>query len=377
MIGGEYQKDDGILDRNSRKNVGSANLFSPTSGDHAYILVRDVNASDTSLGGLINAGSLKGQTFNSDGTLRDFVYGSQISGKTMVGGEGVATNDEYSLTNPYQRVNSYARASFEVGDATFWADGSYSRIWAKYPFYAESGTYTLSATNPYLSSDIQSQLAAAKETTVNIGRVFEDYGYRTFGYYRQNIEGAIGVDGSFADGKWRYSAYYSHGENRNMQSYDNQINGKKLSNALDAVTDSSGNIVCRVTLTNANSGCSPLNILGTGTASQAAIDYVFGDVAKVIYTTKLDTTGASLRGDPFSTWAGPVSVAFGAEARWEEQVTNSLDATSAASGFSRFNFSPLNGGFNVQEGFAEVAIPQIGRAVQQECRDRSRMPSSA
>jgi outer membrane receptor protein involved in Fe transport len=359
MIGGEYQKDDGILDRNSRKNVGSANLFSPTSGDHDYILVRDVNASNTSLGGLINAGSLKGQTFNADGTLRDFVYGSQISGTTMVGGEGVATNDEYALTNPYQRVNSYARASFEVGDATFWADGSYSRIWAKYPFYAESGTYTLSATNPYLSSDIQSQLAAAKETTVKVGRVFEDYGYRTFGYYRQNIEGAIGVDGSFADGKWRYSAYYSHGENRNMQSYDNQINGTKLTNALDAVTDSSGNIVCRVTLTNANSGCSPLNILGTGTASQAAIDYVFGDVAKVIYTTKLDTTGASLRGDPFSTWAGPVSVAFGAEARWEEQVTNSLNAVSAAKGFSRFNFSPLDGGFNVQEAFGEVAIPLL------------------
>ncbi|BBF68000.1 TonB-dependent receptor domain-containing protein [Sphingomonas bisphenolicum] len=359
MIGGEYQKDDGILDRNSRKNVGSSNLFSPTSGDHDYILVRDVNASNTSLGGLINAGSLKGQTFNTDGTLRAFQYGSQISGTTMVGGEGVATNDEYSLTNPYQRVNSYARASFEVGDATFWADGSYSRIWAKYPFYAESGTYTLSATNPYLSQAIQSQLAAAKETTVKVGRVFEDYGYRTFGYYRQNIEGAIGVDGSFADGQWRYSAYYSHGENRNMQSYDNQINGSKLTNALDAVTDANGNIVCRVTLTNANSGCSPLNILGTGTASQPAIDYVFGDVARVVYTTKLDTTGASLRGDPFSTWAGPVSVAFGAEARWEEQVTNSLDAVSAAKGFSRFNFSPLDGGFNVQEAFGEVAVPLL------------------
>lgn len=359
MVGAEYQKDDGILDRNSRKNVGSANLFSPTTGDHDYILVRDVNASNTSLGGLINAGSLKGQTFNTDGTLRDFVYGSQVSGTTMVGGEGVATNDEYSLTNPYQRVNSYARASFEVGDATFWADGSYSRIWAKYPFYAESGTYTLSATNPYLSSDIQAQLAAAKESTVNVGRVFEDYGYRTFGYYRQNVEGSVGVDGSFADGKWRYSAYYSHGENRNMQSYDNQITRANMTNALDAVRDSNGNIVCRVALTDPTTACSPLNILGTGTASQAAIDYVFGNTARVVYTIKMDSAGTSLRGDLFETWAGPVSVAVGAEARWEEQVTNSLDATSAAGGFSRFNFSPLNGGFNVQEGFAEVAIPLL------------------
>ncbi|WP_298400907.1 TonB-dependent receptor [Sphingobium sp.] len=359
MIGAEYQKDEGILDRNSRKNVGSANIFTPAGTDARPILVRDVNASNTSLGGLITAGTLRGQTFNSDGTLRPFQYGSMVSGTTMVGGEGVATNDEYSLTNPYQRVNSYARASFEVGDATFWADGSYSRIWAKYPFYAESGTYTLSASNPYLSDTIRSQLAAAGESSVRVGRVFEDYGYRTFGYYRQNVEGSVGVDGSFADGKWRYSAYYSHGENRNMQSYDNQITGTNLTNALDAVRDSSGNIVCRVALTDPTTACRPLNILGTGTASQGAIDYVFGNTARVVYTTKMDSAGASLRGDLFETWAGPVSVAVGAEARWEEQVTNSLDATSAARGFSRFNFSPLDGGFNVQEGFGEVAIPLL------------------
>jgi outer membrane receptor protein involved in Fe transport len=358
MIGGEYQQDKGILDRNSRKNVGSSNLFTP-AGSSQLILVRDVNAANTSLGGLITTGKLKGQTFNADGTIRPFQYGSMVNGATMVGGEGVATNDEYSLTNPYQRTNGYARASFEVGDATFWADASYSRIWAKYPFYAESGSYSLSATNPYLSQSIRDQLAAAGETRVSIGRVFEDYGYRTFDYYRQNVEGAVGVDGSFADGKWRYSAYYSHGEMRNMQSYHNQITGANLTAALDAVRDSSGNIVCRAALTDASTACRPLNILGTGTADQAAIDYVFGNTARVVYTTKLDSAGASLRGDLFETWAGPVSVAFGAEARWEEQVTNSLDATSAAKGFSRFNFSPLDGGFNVQEGFGEVAIPLL------------------
>ncbi|KQN06676.1 TonB-dependent receptor [Sphingobium sp. Leaf26] len=361
MIGSEYQQDKGILDRNSRKNVGSSNVFTPAGTDALPILVRDVNAANTSLGGLITTGKLKGQTFNTDGTLRPFQYGSMVSGNgtTMVGGEGVATNDEYALTNPYQRVNAYARASFEVGDATFWADGSYSRIWAKYPFYAESGSYSISATNPYLSQDIQNQLAAADESKVSIGRVFEDYGYRTFDYYRQNVEGAVGVDGSFADGKWRYSAYYSHGEMRNMQSYHNQITGANLTAALDAVRDSSGNIVCRAALTDANTACRPLNILGTGTADQAAIDYVFGNTARVVYTTKLDSAGASLRGDLFETWAGPVSVAVGAEARWEEQVTNSLDATSAAKGFSRFNFAPLDGGFNVQEGFGEVAIPLL------------------
>ncbi len=359
MAGAEYQQDKGILDRNSRKNVGSSNLFSPAGGDHDFILVRDVNNATASLGGLINAGSLKGQTFNTDGSLRPFQYGSMISGSTMVGGEGVANNDQYALTNPYERVNSYVRASFDLGDATLWADGSYSRIWAKYPFYAESGTYTLSASNPFLSPQIRGQLAAAGETSVRVGRVFEDYGYRTFDYYRQNSEGAIGIEGSFADGRWRYSAYYGHGELRNRQSYHNQITGANMTKALDAVRDAGGNIVCRTALTDPGTDCRPLNILGTGSASPEAVDYVFGNLTRVVYTTKLDSTGASLRGDLFSTWAGPVSIAVGGEARWEEQVTNAIDPISAARGFSRFNFSPLNGGFNVQEGFGEIAVPLL------------------
>ncbi len=359
MIGSEYTQDKGILDRNSRPNIGSTGLFSPVGGAHQYVLARDVNYSTLGLSGLITSGKLAGQAFNSDGTLRPYQYGT-VSGSSMIGGEGVSSTDEYALSNPYQRVNVYARASFAVGDAKFWVDGNFSRIWATYPFYAESGTYTLSATNPFLSQTIRNQLAAAGETSIKVGRVFEDYGYRTFGYYRNNAEGAAGVDGTI--GKWRYSVYYDHGELRNMQSYVNQITGANLTKALDAVTDSSGNIVCRVALTDPTTACRPLNILGTGTASKAAIDYVFGAKARAVYTTKLDSTGASLRGDAFDTWAGPVSVAVGGEARWEKMVTNSLDATSAASGFSRFNFSPLNGGFNVQEGFGEVAVPLLNES---------------
>lgn len=357
MIGGEYQNDNGILSRNARKNVGSADLFTPAGSDE-QILVRDVNPANTGLDGLITTGALKGMTFAADGSLRPYQYGSMINqdGTLMVGGEGRGIGDQKSLANPYQRVNSYARASFEVGDATFWIDGLYSRIWAKYPFYAEYGNYTLKASNPYLDG-IRSQLGAG-ETTVKIGRVFEDYGLRTFDYYRQNVEGGIGVDGSFADGAWRYSAYYNHGELRNMQSYHNQIVGSKMTEALDAVRVGDS-IVCAVALTDPTTACRPLNILGAGRADPAAIDYVFGDLAKVVYTTKLDSMGASLRGDLFSTWAGPVSVAFGGEARWEKQVTNSIDPISTARGFSRFNFSPLDGGFNVQEGFGEVAVPLL------------------
>jgi len=360
MIGGEYQQDMGIFDRFSRPNVGSTDLFSPVGGvnGHKLILSRDVFYSNFGTNGLITSGDLAGQTFNADGSLRPFQFG-QVSGSSMVGGEGVSSNSEHTLTNPYQRYNSYARLSYEVGQATFWADAAVSRIWAKYPFYAETGTYTLSATNPFLTQGVQDQLAAAGETEITVGRVFEDYGMRTFGFSRRNIEGAIGVDGAIGDGNWKYSAYYSHGELKNSQSYDNQITRTNLANALDAVRDGNNNIVCAIALTDPGTACRPLNIFGEGAADPAAVNYVFGNQAHVAYTTKLDSTGVSLRGDAFDTWAGPVSVAIGGEARWESISTSNLDPVSAASGFSRFNFSPLDGGFNVQEGFAEVAVPLL------------------
>ncbi|WP_298670373.1 TonB-dependent receptor [uncultured Sphingomonas sp.] len=362
MIGGEYQRDEGIFDRFSRPNLGSTDLFSPVGGanGHNLVLSPDVFYANFGTNGLITSGpaSLIGKTFNANGTVRPFQFGQVgLGGTTMVGGEGVSSNSEHTLTNPYQRYNSYARLSYDVGQATFWADATFSRIWAKYPFYAETGTYTLSGVNPFVQQALGGQVAPTG--TIKVGRVFEDYGMRTFGFSRRNIEGAIGVDGTIGGGNWKYSAYYAHGELRNAQSYDNQITGANLTLALDAVYDAGGNIVCRDALTNPTTACRPLNILGAGRADPAAVRYVFGNQASVAYTTKLDTTGFSLRGDAFNTWAGPVSVAVGGEARWESITTNSLDPVSAAKGFSRFNFSPLNGGFNVQEGFGEVAIPLL------------------
>ncbi len=42
-----------------------------------------------------------------------------------------------------------------------------------------------------------------------------------FKYNRRNLEGAIGLEGSFGD-SWKYDAYYDHGEIRLNQRLDNQ-----------------------------------------------------------------------------------------------------------------------------------------------------------
>jgi iron complex outermembrane receptor protein len=363
MIGAQYFNDEGVLDRDARPNLGSTTLYTnPTGSAHAFVIAPDVNYSNAAVGGLITTGILAGQTFNRDGTLRPFVYGSPRGTQVMVGGEGTSLRDETALAAPYERLNAYARASFDVGDATLWVDGSYSRMHAQYPFYAESDrdNITISRDNPFLPLAVRNQMIAAGQTTFRMGRVFEDYGYRTFGYTRETIDAAIGIDGSFADGKWRYSAYYGHGQLSDDRGYLNQKVAANFARALDVVANPAGGApICRVALTDPTTACRPLNIFGEGNADPAAVAYAFSSTAHVRNTTKLDTASVSLRGDPFSLWAGPVSVAVGAEARWESIESSGLDPLSAAQAFTTFNFSSINGGFNVKEGFGEIAVPLL------------------
>ena len=362
MMGVQYMNDEGVLDRDSRPNLGSTTLFSKPGGGR--VIAQDVNYSNASVGGLITTGVLAGQTFERDGTLRPFRFGSPNDGSSMVGGEGTSLRDETALSAPYQRLNGYARASFELGDAKLWVDGSYSRMWAEYPFYAESNrggsSITVSRDNPFLPKAVRDRLIAANQTSFRMGRVFEDYGYRTFGYTRETIDAAIGIDGSFGGGKWRYSAYYGHGQLIDDRGYLNQKVDANFTRAIDVVAHPvTGAPICRVALTDPATACRPLNVFGEGNADPAAVAYAFSNTAHVRNTTKLDTAAISLRGDPFSLWAGPVSVAIGAEARWESIESSGLDPISAARGFTTFNFSELNGGFNVKEGFAEVAVPLL------------------
>ncbi|PCG13298.1 MULTISPECIES: TonB-dependent receptor [Sphingomonas] len=363
MVGVQYFDDEGVLDRDSRPNLGSTTLYTnPAGSAHAFVIAPDVNYSNASVGGLITSGVLAGQTFNRDGTLRPFIYGNPRGSAVMVGGEGTSLRDETALAAPYRRLNGYARLSFAVGDATVWTDASYSRMRAQYPFYAESNrdNITISRDNPFLPVAVRNRLIAAGQTSFRFGRVFEDYGYRTYGYTRETVDAAIGVDGSFAGGDWRYSAYYGHGELSDDRGYLNQKVTANFNRAIDVVANPAGGApICRVALTDPTTACRPLNLFGEGNADPAAVAYAFSSGAHVRNTTKLDTAMVSLRGDPFSLWAGPVSVAVGAEARWESIASSDLDPLSAAQAFTTFNFSLINGGFNVKEGFGEVAVPLL------------------
>lgn len=367
MIGGTFLRDRGVLDRDSRPNVGSTAVFAnpnftTTNGQSAFFLARDVNFANASYGGLIVSGALAGQTFNPDGTLRPFVFGSPRTSALMIGGEGTTINDEYPASAPYTRYNAAGRLSYDIGDATLWAEGGYANISSRYIFFSEHvrGTLNVSRDNPFLRSDIRARLVAAGQTSFMLGRLFRDYGSRTFSYERQTTEGSVGIDGRFGDGRWRYGAYYTHSEFRDEQRYDNQRITANFNQAIDAVVNpATGAVVCRIALTQPNTACRPLNFLGEGRASTEAASFVFGSPAYGGSRNTLDSGGISLRGEPFTLWAGPVGLAIGAEARREGVKPLAIDPISQVRGFASFNFTALSGAFDVKEGFAELSLPVL------------------
>ncbi|HEY9091827.1 TonB-dependent receptor plug domain-containing protein [Parasphingorhabdus sp.] len=359
MIGAEYVKDKGVLDRNSRKNLGSAN-FIPVAG--GLELVRDVNTLPFGIsggGGLITSGIFAGQTFNRDGSLRAF---SGPNAQGVGGSDAVGLYDHIIVSTPVERMSIYARASYDIGNAKLWIDGTYGRSESDYDFLPDFLTppLTIQADNPYLSAGIQSQLAAAGETSFSYYRLFDDLLMSRFNGIRENKEGAIGIDGFFGNG-FKYSAHYSHGEVDSDQSFGNARLASNFDNAVNAVL-SGGDIVCAINAdgdpTNDDPACSPLNPFGRYNASAESLNYVTG-TQRSFSTSKLDSLGAEVQGDLFSLWAGPVTVAVGVEARWEELVTTRTPETVAGDfGIPLFT-TDLSGGFNVKEGFAEIAMPLL------------------
>lgn len=378
MIAAEYLDDKGAFDRASRPNL-AAGLFSLNG---RLTLERDVNVANAATGGLIMSGVLAGQAFNADGTLSPFGYGSVVSPNapgtlptSMIGGAGRSQNDYLAASSPFNRINLFAQTSYEFSDAArVWISGNFARVKADFGFFPDiravsPGTATSAATggiliqsdNAFLSDAVRSRLAAAGQTSFRMGRILADIGdagFMKFAYNRENIEGAIGIDGALG-GSWKYSAYYGHGQLRNRQVLKNQRIVANFNNAVDAVISPvTGQAICRIALTDPTTACRPLNLFGTGNVSAEAAAYAFGDGGSTA-VNKLDTTGVSVRGDLFSTWAGPVSVAFGGEARWESTRTTAIDPLSRAGALGILNFGALNGKFDVKEAFGEVVVPLL------------------
>ncbi|MBL8269279.1 TonB-dependent receptor plug domain-containing protein [Steroidobacter sp.] len=363
LVGADYLKDDGIIPGTRRPRIGEANFFPGTDG--LLYPTANLHEARRSEGGLINTGVLTGQTFDTDGSLRPFQYGVRRAGSPnlMIGGEGYNIDQFRSVVAPIERANVMGRFSLNVTDnVKVWAELIYNNVKDERVYFPDLAItqLTFSYDNPFLNlTPAQRALVqGAGETTFTMGRAVTDVALASYKYDREAVQATIGFDGEFADGKWRYNGYYGRGKQEQDMKLLNLALAENFFNAIDAVTGPGGSPVCRIALTDPTTACRPLNLFGSGRASQAAVDYVTADW-HAIDETWLDTAGIILSGEPFELWNQPVSFATGIEYR-KEQFRSTYDANSLAGNFATINGENISKiGNDVTEGFVEVAIPLL------------------
>ena len=199
-------------------------------------------------------------------------------------------------------------------------------------------------------------MAADNITSFNLGRDDVDFGPVTNDVAGTTTQFWLRAKGDLGGG-WSWDSFYSYGRTQRKDNFGNEPITANFANSVNAVkSPTTGQPVCAIALTDASTNCVPVDLFGPGAPSTAAMNYFEGNSVPTTLLTQHEAA-ANLRGEPFSIWAGPVSIATGLEFRYEG-VTAHTDPISQALGFSELNVAYLTpGSYNVREGYLETVAP--------------------
>ncbi len=400
MIAGEYSalKDRQTWADRDWSNRHTGFVTGQVNGVNVTrVQVDGLTMSGLTAGGVITAANggplpatspLRGIQFGDGGAVQPYAYGTNVGNTTMIGGDGAWFQDTLLMSAPVERKNVYGRTTFNFTErvrGTFEASLMDSSSNAPtFPLYNPNtdATITIQRDNGYLQTlpglaSLRATLAANPGiTSFNVGRINSELGRNIYDVDNRSTRFVVGLDGDFGD-TWQWKTYGTHGET----DYDSKILEHLIEPnwraALDTVVEN-GQIICRINSTVASNitivngatyagkgaapGCVPANIFGAGSLAANVKDYVTG-TQSFSATYKQDAAGASIQGEPFSTWADKVSVAGGLEYR-KESIDGDSDATSQLrnsayliGGFQYGNPKPIRGSYNVKEAFVETIVP--------------------
>ncbi|MDV3455897.1 TonB-dependent receptor [Sphingomonas sp. HF-S4] len=370
LVSGENWYSEGIKGMPRDWYRGRKTLFNPaytaTNGQPEHIVRDGVGYTTVAPGAIVTRGPLRGLYFGPGGTPGQLNYGSVVNDPFMVGGDWRYTDfgsGPQNLDPEISHKSVFARLSYEVADRVN-LFGEFSYVQAKTkttgtPMF-NFGGLIIQRDNAFLPEAVRQRMIDLGETSLNVGSWNSAIGGIVTETRHDLYRYAIGADGEVnilgTDWAWMIRG------NRNVSKFLNATGVPITANynaAIDAVRTTSGAIICRSTLANPGNGCVPLNILGTGVASSAALDYVIG---RSFLNAKITqgVVSATVRGAPFSTWAGPVSLAFGVEHRREEEEGES-DPLSLRNSYWAGNYKPIHGAYTVKEAFLEMVVPLAER----------------
>lgn len=370
VLAGEYVDNNGVGDCFTRTwcspdGLSNYNVTTNSGGAGANGLPATViglvhNANMTPAG-IVNNTALRGTQFAADGSVSsdifDFGTNATPAALFMIGGEGANYFHRGLLISPLiDRYSLYGNLDYDFSDAlSGFVQASYgsTSVTANSATGFDFGFTAIRRDNAFLPATLAQMMDDAGVTQFNMGKITSEAGPTVSQADRSTFRIATGLKGDLGGG-WDWDAYYQYGETHNVQTSTNNKISANYTRAVDSVLVGD-TPVCRSTLGDPGNGCQPLNPFGVGNMSAASLRYVFGTgIASFRY--RQHVLAANLRGEPFSTWAGPVSVAAGAEYR-RDTALGTTDAISAAGGFFTNNAAPIDGKIEVVEGYAEAVVP--------------------
>src|SRR5205823_13200998 len=234
------------------------------------------------------------------------------------------------------------------------------------------GTWLINCNNPYLtpleltywcagSTASPDAHVAIRRRNVEGGPRFDDLGHTSY-------RAVFGIRGDITDA-WTYDTYALWGTTRYSEEYFNDVSKQRIGYALQAVTNASGQIVCR-----ANNGgvigapgCVPWNIFSNigGGVSPGAVNYISIPGESKGGTTERVWDGAitgdlGKQGIKLPTAHDGLGVSFGAEYRQESSELNP-DVTYQINDLAGQGAPtlPTIGNLHVTELFMEARLPLV------------------
>lgn len=328
------------------------------------------------------------------------------------GGNGFNLNNTQQLLTDTKRYNANILAQYEITDnirlfGEGWYAYSKGTQLRNQPVYnsglfdvagSPDGPIFIDINNPFLTDEqraiIQNSIDTNPFSDQNVFGFEQDYFYlsraNTDLYTARastttNLWRFVGgVDGNFNLGErqynWEIVANFGRAKTKG---FSREIVQQNFENAVDAVDDGSGNIICRPGYTNAliqtaSSTCVPLNLFGNGLNSKAALDYILAD-SEPTGINKQRVFTASISGPVATLPGGDLGIALGTEFRREStdfdpddfffggddpdplvDDNNDGDPTNDRVQFGRsVPIFPVKGHYTTKEFFGELQAPII------------------
>ncbi|MAL11466.1 MAG: TonB-dependent receptor [Maricaulis sp.] len=274
-------------------------------------------------------------------------------------------NPENLLQSPFERYSFFTNLDYDINDhVELYGSALYATYDALNQLASSPAGFTVSLTGPaatsFINPDARAALVAATTSgSIGLSRRTVEFGPRIFDNTTDAWQLTGGVRGDFdvRGNNWRWDFNTSYGSYHNSEEQRGYPHLVRINAALNGCP--AGSPLGPVGPSGAPTACVPFNPFGYGNITQPQINYIEAKAQVRETNIVMQTAQASITGDAFDIWAGPVAFAAGVEYRSLDYSNIPGEAQQTGALLGANSAGPVNGSFDVAEAFGELRIPLL------------------